>query len=235
MKKQIVITLSMFSVIFLGNWGTPSEPSAEGRKKPNINFHGTLKTRQGKVLKVANITIGRMIRQIPMYEVPTKEEFVDRKTHTIKEDPDKKLEITRIDLVEVSEIRVPHPDTIWIYQKEEKSRKHEYIELTIISNDKNRTKNSYLIPLNKKVHLDGVSKAGAEEKDIPLQAIESIKIKGYTYRDADKPKKAGEPREVVTAKKVEKLKDNNEALRERVQELQQEVKGLKRQKAAPAA
>jgi len=84
MKKIILPIVSVVSVLFLANWGASDDTTVEGRKKPNVNFHGTLKTRQGKKRKVANITIGRMIRQIPVYEVPSSPDFVDKKTHTLK-------------------------------------------------------------------------------------------------------------------------------------------------------
>lgn len=110
------------------------------------------------------------------------------------------MAVTRIDLAEIDELRVPHPDTLWIYQKDPKSRKREFIEIETISKDKKKTKNNYLISSNKKVYCDGVNKAGPEEMDVPLQAIASLKIVEYTYRDANKPKKEEPKAEAAPAK-----------------------------------
>ena len=140
MQKYTTIILSIASIVLLANWGS-SEQSTDGPLKNKLNFAGKLTTQQDESYPVENISLGRIFKQIPMYELPKK---LNQKTKQLSVNPQKDLVITKIDLSEVSELRIPHPDTIWFYQKKKGHRKNEYIEMVVISND--TKKNKKLLP-----------------------------------------------------------------------------------------
>jgi tmRNA-binding protein len=164
-------------LLWCANWSEQGS-NIDGRKKQAINFTGTLITQQGDEISIENISIGRLYKQIPVYEMPLKTE----KKLTLDKNPLEGI-ITRIDLAEISELLVPEPEKIWYFQKKERSRKTEYIEITIVSKDTEHTTRHYLIELGRKIICDEVNAAGPIEKDIPLSAVKKLQIKGFTIRD----------------------------------------------------
>jgi len=133
---------------------------------------------------------------------------VQPKEHILKDDPQKTLIKAKIDLAEVGEIRVPHPDQEWTYQKEKQHRKKVYLEIVVISKDAVKTKMHYLIKKTKKIYCDRISAAGPEELEVPLQAVKSLKIKGYEDRELQESKRRQrEEREVIKklSKKTKKV------------------------------
>lgn len=116
-----------------------------------------------------------------------------QKEHILLDEPNKTLVEAKIDLVEISEIRVPYPDEKWIYQKEEKSRKLEYIEVEIISDDTKKTKSNYLVEKYKKIYCDRMIDAkqdtGPEEWEVPLRGLKNLTIEGYKDRNLEEKKK----------------------------------------------
>ena len=67
-------------------------------------------TYNGEIYSVDNISIGRMYKQIPVYELPKS------KDSKLTSDPKKGI-ISKLDLKEIKEIRVQHPSTIWHFQQ----------------------------------------------------------------------------------------------------------------------
>lgn len=196
MKRMHTLSFLMVcftTIIWLANWGS-QESSIEGPEKQSVNFYGTLKTRLSKKpISIDNISIGRKYKQIPMYEKPTienleKKEILDKQgkvkkiEYILTADPQTELVTTRIDLSETAEIQIPHPDIVWTYQKENGYRKIEFIEIIVISNNEKKTKAHYLFDLKTKVYCDQINLAGPIEKEVPLQAIDTLTISGYKYR-----------------------------------------------------
>lgn len=176
MKKGIKNLIYIVIPFFFINWSA-QEATIEGKKKQEINFYGTVTTRQEKTFKVENISIAGLFKQIPLYESPAKTEDT---SHFLKSDPKRGI-ITRIDLVEICNIKPG--TTIWTYQKGKGYRKVEYIEIIVTSNDQQKTQNTYLIELTRKIICEEVNDAGPIEKEIPLDALKNLNIEGYKYRD----------------------------------------------------
>ena len=179
--------ITMVGVVTLINWRGP-EPTVDGNLKHKVNFSGTLTTHQGAKYNVDNISFDRKYKQITMYDKPSE----DPKAVFNKESKRQEIQLlvnpstdyiaTKIDLSETSEIQVPSPDTIWIYQKKKKHRKLKYIEVIVIS--KSNTKHHYLLERKTKVYCDEIDTAGPVEKIVPLPAIKSLKIDGYSFRNS---------------------------------------------------
>ncbi len=194
---SIALLLDGGTPIFGSGWGS-DETNIHGDKKQAINFYGVLTTQQDKQYTVDNIAIGRETKHIRMYEMPDMEHTHPEKKSDddtnneviimLEQDPKDGI-VTKIDLSEVAEITVPHPDTVFRYQKRTGSRKVDYIEVVVVSNDTVKTKNSYLLDLGRKLTCDQRNEAGPIEQEVPFKAIESLVIKGYSYRDERKEKK----------------------------------------------
>ncbi len=198
MKKLLHLFICILNILWLANWGT-QQTTIDGNNKQRVNFYGTLYTYQGsKPLEIDNISVGFKYRQIPVYEKPAQHAQAipvsGSGTFTIKEiklaeEPRLSLVTTKIDLNEVAEIRVPHPYTMWTYQKQKGYRKTEYIEIEVISKNEKRTKAHYLLERKIKVYCDGINSAGPVEKEVPLPAIKKLEIKGYKLRNMTQKEK----------------------------------------------
>lgn len=196
MKKVIQGTLSLLIVALLANWGS-EQTTVDGRKKNKINIRGTLETHgldeQGnpKLYKVNNIAIGKLYERIPVYAKPSPSDF-DPVTRMLNVDPASKFLKAYIDLVtdegrwETAEIRVDQPDVTWKYKKKEYSSEVEYVGITFVSNDEEKTEESYIIDLSKKITCDEINAAGPKEMEVPIQTLKRLTIEGYTHRDSER-------------------------------------------------
>lgn len=161
--------------------------------KQPVNFSGTLTTHQGQEYIVDNISIDGKCKQIIMYAKPmTHAEPVlnkDSKHMEIQLDSNPASDFVKgtVDLDETSDIQVPSPNTLWYYQKNKHQQKMEYLEVIVTT--KSNTKNQYLLERKTPVYCDGIDTAGPQEKIIPLSALKSLTIEGFTYRDTSKDKK----------------------------------------------
>lgn len=187
MKKQLFLFVTLIGTLCI-NWRAP-ETTLEGNFKQTVNFYGKLTTYQAKEYRVDNISFNRKYKQIPMYDKPLKhpKPILNAKTNqkeiTLNVNPKNNFITSKIDLNEVSEIHVPKPNITWVYQKEGKQRRLEYIEITVISKNKKKTKNSYLVDRKTKVRCNEVNSAGPVEKIVPIPAINRLIIEGYSLRD----------------------------------------------------
>ena len=171
-----------------------SSTSAKDLKQP-VNFFGEVITHQGQELKVDNISVNGKYAKISMplkpENLPAAELNSETKKYEVKlsENPNTEFIKRDVDLEETSEIKVPSPDTIYVYQKKEKSQRIEFLEVEVIS--KSNTKYFFLLETRTPIYCDGVDNAGPQETTIPLSALKSLTIKGFTYRDTsiDKNKK----------------------------------------------
>jgi len=186
MKRLTLLMITAVSILCI-NWGTP-ETTVSGNLKQAVNFYGKLFTYQGEEYNVENISIDGKYKQIAMYDKPqqhpnpTINSETKQKEIILKVNPKNNFITSKLDLSEIAEIQVPKPNTIWVYQKEGRSRRLEFIEVIIVSNNSKKTKNSYLLNSNAKIQCDGIS-GGPIEKTIPPSAIKKLIIEGYSLRD----------------------------------------------------
>lgn len=173
MKSIYKIAVLMLASPLLINWGGQATSQA-GRFKQPVNLYGNVITQAGNDYKVDNIAIGYMYKQIPVYEMQLG--GTDTTTKALATNPKDGI-ITKLDLIEISEIHVPHPRTTWTFNKT------EFIELEIISKNNTKTKNSYLIEKRRKITCTEINDAGPVEKEIPFHALKKIMINGYRHRD----------------------------------------------------
>lgn len=177
MKSTRSIVLLSIIALALGNWSNDQTTvDASGLKKNRVNFYGTLHTDTGEIYNVDNISIGRMTKQIPVYEPPNSRELI------LPSDPKQGI-ITKLDLTEVQEIRVHHPVAVWNYQKSDGSRKTEYLMIAVRQGNQI---NSYLIDANRKLICDQISPSGPIEKEVPFKSLDRIIINGYKQREETK-------------------------------------------------
>src|SRR5438876_662120 len=125
--KAMRIAATTAIIFLLANWGS-EESSVEGRKKPSVNFYGTLTAydendKAGKEYKVENITVSRLYKQIEIYDMPIT--AAQATSFDLEKDPTKGVK-TFVDLSEVSEITVPNPEIVWKYHKEKNDRYIKY-------------------------------------------------------------------------------------------------------------
>ncbi len=185
--KRLLLLVTLISIVSI-NWRA-QETTIEGNLKQTVNFYGKLITYQGKEYKVDNISINGKYKQIAMYDKPrqhpkpTLNPTTNQKEIVLKVNPKNNFITSKIDLSEIGEMHIPKPNITWVYQKEGNRRRLEYIEVTIISKNKKKTKNSYLLGRKTKVRCDEVNVAGPVEKIVPLSAINKLIIEGYSLRD----------------------------------------------------
>jgi hypothetical protein len=170
------------------NW---SSTAAKDLKQP-VNFSGKLTTHQGQEFIVDNISVYGKYEKIPVIDKPVNHAEPVNNSETkqleIKLDANPNADFTKtsLDLNEIKEISVPFPSTIWIYQKKERSQKIEFTEVHVTTNS--NTKTAYLVEAKTPVYCDAIDSAGPQEKTVPLSAIKTLTIEGYTYRDTSKDK-----------------------------------------------
>lgn len=161
--------------------------------KQAVNFSGTLTTHQGQEFIVDNISIHNKYEKIPVIDKPLNhaEEIANTETkqREIKLEANPNIDFTKtnLDLNEIKQISVPSPQTIWIYQKKERHQKLEFIEVEVTT--KSDTKTAYLLEAKTPIYCDAVDSAGPQEKTVPLSAMKTLTIDGYTYRDTSSDKK----------------------------------------------
>lgn len=182
-----LLLLCSSSELLTTSWNTGS---AKDIKHP-VNFAGKIITHQGQDYIVDNISIQGQYKQFPMRDKPVKhaEAVFNKETKQLEifleENPNGFAE-TFGDLDEAREIRVPSPNTIWVYQQKGRHRRLEFIEVEYTRTS--GQKSSHLLDPKTPIYCDGIDPAGPQEKRIPLSAIETLTITGYTYRDISKNK-----------------------------------------------
>lgn len=186
MKHFFHLSLATTTLLLCTNWSS-QETSVDGRTKHAVNFKGTIIPQRGNSFSAENISIGRMYKQISVYEAPAAQDVeaqTNQKINKLITNPKDGI-ITYIDLSEISQILVLDPDTLWSYQAKQRNRKIDYIVITVISNDEQKTRHNYLIEVDRKITCDEINAAGPIEKDIPWPAIKSITINCFTPREVE--------------------------------------------------
>lgn len=169
-----------------------SSTAAKDLKQP-VNFSGKVTTHQGQEFMVDNISINSKYTKISMPLKPENlpEPILNTETKqyevTLNANPTSDFSKRDIDLDEISEINVPSPNTIYTYQKKKVGQKLEFIEVEVIS--KSKTKYYYLLENKTTIYCDAIDSAGPQETTIPLSALKTLTIEGYTYRDTSADRK----------------------------------------------
>ena len=158
MKKLMHLTICIAGLLLLANYST--EDSDASKAKPRINFYGKLIDSEGLEIKVENIVISGNYKKIVFYKKPD------------SPDINPSINITEIDLAETKEFIRKNPDLI-------KFNKRNYIEVTIVYNDKKKTSHDYIIEASKRIECDFASGAGAIEKKVQFQGIKKLIINGF--------------------------------------------------------
>lgn len=193
MKTSVRLSYATFALFLLPHFSS-QDSTVSGGAKPAVNFYGTV-TDLRESFKAENITIDRLYKAIPAYQQPPVEEkFATKsKDSCVSSKPEEKKEtaektetksaatrpyepadnITRLDLSEISKI------TLNQHQEPRRFGSRDYIVIDVYSNDKEKTKNSYMIEADKRLFFDQINPAGPIEKEIKIRAIASIEIDGY--------------------------------------------------------
>ena len=225
MKKNIVLMGAFLISAHPGLNGVGEKSTnTSGRNessKYNVVFEGVLTTQEGHVYKVNEINFNKLIKQIPVFEMPSKDSFeiIDTKTNLLKKNPAERLEITKLDLSEISMISVPYPNVLWYYKRTQEgvacpiecsgsdrrykisddSHASKYIEIKIT--DKAGEVDNYLVEANKKIYCSEITASGPREKDVQLLAIKTLTITGYHKRDEEKEADTKAPKKAEVEKK----------------------------------
>ena len=182
MDRHIYGSLCLFSIFMLANFS--SETSVDGRQKNKINFCGTLTDIQGNVTNVDNISISGSYKRIPVYQKPTSD---------VKPD----INTTFLDLEEVAALKLPSPEPIF-----SKFKNREYIDITVVYNDAQRTEKTYIIEISRKILCDEQNDAGPIEKEISFQALGTLTIDGYIHRDPENKGRKGSCKVKASTKEI---------------------------------
>ncbi len=177
MNRTIRITIASCSFLLLANF-SGQDSTTSGGVKPAVNFYGTVTDTSDKTFKAANITLERMYKQIPAYQLTPK---------NATESYDPTINMTRLDLSEINKIAFPEN------QKPQKYSNREYLIVKVYSRDTKQTENEYLLEADKKLICDEINDAGPIEKEIKFRAVREIVIDGYKQSDtldSDDQKKA---------------------------------------------
>lgn len=166
-EKTIKLFIITMSVLLLCAQFTSQKTSTDGREKPSLNVYGILTDTTNHTCNIENITIAGRFNDIAVYQKP------------LSPDVNPDINTTKINLCDISEIIVGPA-------KVEQFNKRDYIEITIISNDKRKTKNVYIIEKLKKLFCDEVNEAGPIEKELSLLAIKRLQINGCKKQEDQK-------------------------------------------------
>lgn len=184
MNRLHLLALSALSTGFLIGWSGQENTSLT--KKNRVNFYGTLETHAGNTLKIDNISVAHIYKQVKLYEVPNSFD----KTHKrvmLASNPKEGI-VTMVDLKESCSIEAD-PNFVFVYKKKKGSREIEFVKITVTSKDKTRTKHEYLIEVNRKLICDEVNDAGPIEKEVPFNAIKKLTLDGWKFREDQKDDK----------------------------------------------
>lgn len=186
-------SVQLCSTLFYTNIlkSTSGARNMEGDQKQQVNFYGTLITHQGQQETVDNISIGGKYKDVIMYDAPIKKnkEIINPKTKQaeikLDDNPSEAFVKSKINLCTVKEISVPKPNTVWYYQKEEKSQRIEFTELHVVSQE--GPAKSYLLEHKTHIYCNSMDKTGSEKKEVPLTAISKLIIEGYGEKRETSP------------------------------------------------
>ncbi len=195
------VLLLCFSSSLIGLGG----PETQGEKP---SFFGKLTSQFTPQFPVTNIVIGHS-RSAPLepalYEMPPRPEKTND-TYTLTVNPYKELTTTKLQLINVSKIEVPEPQTVWRWTTPSNKITYEFIELIVTWND--NQKMHYLLELGTektnspvKIFVEttekldmsktdnmfcpGINKANLRKEGAPLPSVKELVITGHCYQKPD--------------------------------------------------
>jgi len=166
----------------MGSSGT----NAPDNNKQQINFYGMLITHQGQKDTIDHILIEGKHNDIIMYDAPVKHAKAKLNSATkqteIKLDTNPVTDFSKvkIDLSTIGKLRVPNPNISWVYQKEKKHQRLEFLLVQVTAKDAIEPK-SYLLEHKTHVSCNSIDQSGSQKKEIPLSAIDTLEIEGYSF------------------------------------------------------
>lgn len=202
MKRFLLVAGYGTLAILLAGWAQ--------KESEKTAYFGKVTTRQGNVLKLTNIKVGRdrnsaMIKQIPVYEVPKEHAAPAQISGSNNQEiiltiePETQLYKKFIDLNEIQSVTIPEPSIIWTYRKPGQYGKNEYIEVVFGRAD---IQEHYLLDRRMKIFGDAIQEKeaqkelaeptkkgefpvkGPEESEVPLPAIKKVEVEGYYLKQA---------------------------------------------------
>jgi len=179
--SPLFLTSSIIIATSLGSSGASTT-----NNKQQINFYGTLLTHQGQTDTVNNILIEGKHNDIIMYDAPLK--HAKEKMNSTTKQMEIKLDVnpitdfvkSPIDLSKVHEIRVPKPNTLWVYQKEKKYQRLEFI-LAQVTMKESSTPKEYLMEHRVHITCNSIDNANSQKKEVPLAAVDTLTVEGYSF------------------------------------------------------
>ncbi len=163
-ERIIKVTLVISSFLLFTQFS--SQTSVDGKEKPSLNVYGLLTDTSNHSYRVENVTIAGRFSDIAVYQKP------------ISPDLNPDINTTKLDLCEISEIRIEAPKVVQF-------NKRDYIEITVISNDTRKTQNRYIIEKLKKLFCDEVNEAGPIEKELSFLAVQRLQIQGCKKQEEE--------------------------------------------------
>lgn len=154
--------------------------------KQQVNFYGTLLTHQGQRDTVSNILIEGRHNDIIMYDAPVK--HAKEKLNSATKQTEIKLDVnpitdfvkSPIDLSKIQEIRVPKPNTLWVYQKEKKYQRLEFVLVQVMMKE-STTPKEYLLEHRVHITCNSIESTNSQKKEVPLAAVDTLTIEGYSF------------------------------------------------------
>lgn len=222
--SQHIIPITTCIMLFCWNGSMVDSNSKDTR--PDVNFYGTLTDKKG-TFNVEDILIGGKYEKIDFYQLqdPTKKSnekiSVDQVKSSLKES-DPKNDKTSLDLQQISEISVVHPDNPIEHEIEINNRKYIQVEVTTINN----TKRIYLVESSRKIHCIEIDKGPQKDQtainlahDLDIIALKKLTISGHKLGQNSKEHKYSSDN---TSKKDEVAQDTEKIL----DQIEEKVKNL---------
>ena len=150
------VAMAIIAMVLCAQFGD-SKLSKDCKERPDVNIYGCLVDCNGKRTNVNNITINGRLRDVPVYAKPCDEEI----------NPD--VNTTRLNLVDIAEIKSVSPNTLTF-------SKREYVEITVVYNNAQRSSTCYIIDKRRKVFCESVE--GCADMEVTFQALSRLIIQG---------------------------------------------------------
>lgn len=185
MKHTLIVFCALFAntTDCTSRWGASTGTTDN---KEHINFYGTLLTQQGQKEPVDNILIEGKHNDIIMYDAPADHkpgEFNPKTKQTeikLQTNPTTDFVKTKIDLSKTDTIKVSNPSIIWVYQKDKKLQRNEFL-LVQVKSKGSATSKDYLLEHKTRISCSSTDQAESQKKEVPLAAIDTLTIEGYSF------------------------------------------------------
>ncbi|MCX5921767.1 MAG: hypothetical protein NTX86_00345 [Candidatus Dependentiae bacterium] len=196
MKKMNIMATYLLLLLPTQIFGAGAqETSTGGRNRNQINFEGILTTQEGNIYQVEQLSFNRLIKQIPVFEMPNEQASTlnpepSKKgmiEYMLSENPEKKFAVFKIDLAETKTIEAPEPNRIWNYQTKPGKIARRYIKI-IVTDNAGKT-DSYLVENTKTLYCAEKTPAGPKELEIKMPAFKRLEITGYSKEENENDKK----------------------------------------------